>query len=357
MTTPEDIKKPADPKKSQRQAVFVYNKGGTLLETSSTLRCQGEEDSNKWDSILNHGGSNFVLHHMIPWEALGRVLALAVNSARSKEKTARSTTLLASILEVSQRSGRTKIDDLVTALNDLELDDGKFYATTGVDGYKTTRSVHPAKPGHLGELVVDLVNHWCWMPGNLFAGTGGRSDDPGHWGFDFPPEKSLRMDLDRLAAKNWAQHNVVPPGTQGGAEIGEAEDRQTAVQFAARYEALFELWTTIRGATDEALAREDEATSDDCTLLEQPSPRTALLNALKKLAPFELWRPRRLIVAKTPACWNFPDSHNKFASMKSPAATTPAMKEELVWQQEVTEAKGLDNWLTKKKPLPWPVAT
>ncbi|RKH35768.1 hypothetical protein D7Y13_04335 [Corallococcus praedator] len=279
------------------QQVFIKLHGGWIT-TASKMRCDGGAQSVKWNNTLHHGEQNATLHHMIPWEALGRVLAIGVNSV----STGGSDDVLTEILNVSQKPAlRANLVRLKGALTGLAAapagsapNKAKKITVSVSDGFESSNDA--IAPASGAEDVVNLVHHWCWMPGNLFTGSSNRGDDPGYWGFDFPPADAYRMDQRRVV------------GLFEGNGLSDA-DVVNKADFTLRYQALYAFWRLINTSTDDEL---------------KGSQRGALLGALRGLAAYELWRPLRLIVAKS-AQFQF---RNGSPFKLRPAAIDADMKEE-----------------------------
>jgi hypothetical protein len=222
--------------------------------------------------------SGSTLHHLVPWGALGRVLNMAIAAVRAD---AQDDEPLRKVIHVSQGTRSTALfhqgklrgtnfalmvktlRSLSTSATDVSIDilDG-YEPTEGTVSVSSKRKAKKSAPvvERGNERVFDLIQYWCWMPGNLFAGVNSRSDDPGDWGFDAPPMASTRHGKEALSL----------PLTKG------------------RVLALFEFFQFLDMVSDDELAGAQRATA---------------LEFLDALIPFELSDPARLLVTKTATHW------------------------------------------------------
>lgn len=224
-----------------------------LVRCGSDLRAPGTRDAEKFKVTTEQG----TLHHLVPWKQLGRVLAAAINGYRINHDE----DLIELLVHACYCYQPTLVADrfirLLPALQSLSVIDGAdVEVDTTIEGYKTGHL--PSSAGK-AETVVDLVNHWCWMPGNLFVGKdpSNRGDDPGDSGFDFPPE---------------------------AAEVGEPE-KNASVITKARIGALHEFYSFVEALDDDALWNDDTV-------------RGQLCEHLKELRKFSLGSGSRLMVSK-----------------------------------------------------------
>ncbi len=310
-------------------SVFVRYYSG-LIATESKSRCEGGLQSKKFDEVLHHDDASATLHHMIPWEVLGRALALAVN--RALDKTSPQDDLLQLIMAISQPYNEfhsaTDFDNTKKALKTLStvLPKSKDYAKPIIvdvrDGWQP-RCPQSGRPSNHGEYIVSLVHHWCWMPGNLFTGSANRKDDPGSWGFDFPPTYACRMDQPET--KNEEKKKIMKEYFPE-VVFPSREEAVSGETFKERYEDLYDFWRLMITSTDDELCN---------------GKLSDLKDILATLVLHDLSNPRRLIVAKGKFCWDMSSYPYK---KKKPAAITKIMQEELRIHGEIHSKGGHEAW-------------
>lgn len=237
------------------------------LENNRHVRCHskgracGDRDQSKFHNQRGLPGDKptGTLHHMVPWGQLWRVLETAFQEVRADGEV----TVLSALLPLCY--SHTRIDGharrLASAITALGRSGDRLGATVKnrQELYVDTSEGFSSNDSEVlaglsaDDALYDLVNHWCWMPGNLFLGSSTRSDDPGDFGFDHPP-----MDVKRHAA------NTTETGV---------------TSFENRVSDLFELYQFLRRTSDQALATE---------------ARAQLVSLLDGLVHHRLWSPYNL---------------------------------------------------------------
>jgi hypothetical protein len=308
-----------------KEVLFKMNPDGSL-SCISKARAEGDRDQKKFRNPglgLTHdsegAGTN---HHMVPWGQLGRVLGAALSEIRLK----RTDTLLRKLLPVCYQPSRLDVDRYCATIQGAVAamvgeDEKKGKAANVVVAYSdgfTSKDDLVLTALSQGDLIYDLVNHWCWMPGNLFLGSSSRTDDPGDWGFDIPSSRAKR-------------HGV------------EAEEKGDAgaLLIASRVSNLFNFYTFLR---DVAI---------DANLW--GAKRLELIDHLEWLAGDDLWQWQRYLNSNVGGCWGPGTKPNHFV-VTNYLLPAEGMDVELKFHAAVIAAGGIDAYEKGQKKVAPPPA-